>query len=64
MPHSTLRAITTQPVPPTAVALRAANGFPLNILGFVIFSRTLGTITLDVEALVGTVPWPRFVAPK
>ena len=52
MSHPTLRAITIQPVPHAAVALRAANGSPLNIRGFVIFSLTLGTITHDVEALV------------
>ena len=52
MSHPTLRSITIQPVPPTAVALRAANGSSLNVLGFVVFSLTLGTITHDVEALV------------
>jgi len=52
MSHPTLRSVTIQPVPPTAVALRAANGSPLDILGFVIFSLTLSTITHEVEALV------------
>ena len=52
MSHPTFRSVTIQPVPPTAVALRAANGSPLNVLGFVVFSLTLGTITHDVEALV------------
>ena len=52
MSHPTLRAITIQPVPPAAVALRAANGPSLNILGFVFFSLTLGAITHDVAALV------------
>ena len=51
-PHPTLRSVTIQPVPPSAVALRAANGAPFNVLGFVIFSLTLSTITHDVEALV------------
>ena len=32
--------------------LAAANGSSLNVLGFVVFSLTLGTITHDVEALV------------
>ena len=52
MSHPTLRSVTIQPVPPTAFALRAANGSSLNVLGFVVFSLTLGTITHDVEALV------------
>ena len=52
MSHPTLRSVTIQPVPPTAVALQAANGSSLNVLGFVVFSLTLGTITHDVEALV------------
>ena len=47
-----MRSVTIQPVPPTAFALRAANGSSLNVLGFVVFSLTLGTITHDVEALV------------
>ena len=50
--HPTLRSVIIQSVPPTTVALRAANGSPLNVLGFVDFSLTLGTITYDVEALV------------
>ena len=52
MSHPTLRSVTIQPVPPTAVGLRAANGSPVNVLGFVVFSLTLGTIAHDVEALV------------
>ena len=52
MSHPTLRFVTIQPVPPTAVALRAANGSSLSVFGFVVFSLTLGTITHDVEALV------------
>ena len=52
MYHPTLHSVTIQPVPPTAVALRAANGSPLNVLGFVVFSLSLGTTTHDVEALV------------
>ena len=52
MSHPTLRYVTIQPVPPTAVALRAANGSPSNVLGSVVFSLTLGTITHDVESLV------------
>ena len=55
MSHPTLRSVNIQPVPPvppTAVALRAANGSPLNVVGFVVFSLTLGTITHDVEAFV------------
>ena len=48
----TLRSATIQPVALTAVALQAANGSSLNVLGFVVFSLTLGTITHDVEALV------------
>ena len=39
-------------IPPTAVALRAANGSPLNVIGFVVFSLPLGTITHYVEALI------------
>ena len=50
--HPTLHSVIIQPVPPTAVALKAANSWPLNVLGFVVFSLTLGTITHDVEALV------------
>ena len=45
MSHPTLRSVIIQPVPPTAVALRAANGSSLNVLGFVVFSLTLSTIT-------------------
>ena len=52
MSHPTLRSVTIQPVPTTAVGLRAANGSPVNVLGFVVFSLTLGTIAHDVEALV------------
>ena len=52
MSHQTLRSVTTQPVPPTAVALRVANGASLNVLGFIVFSLALGTITHDVQALV------------
>ena len=52
MSHPTLRSVTIQPVPPIAVTLRAANGSPSNVLGFIVFSFTLGTITHDVEALV------------
>ena len=37
MSHPTLRSVTIQPFPPTAVALRAANGSSLNVLGFVAF---------------------------
>ena len=50
MSHPTLRFVTIQPVPPTAVALRAANGSPLNVLGLVVFSLTLATSTHDAEA--------------
>ena len=50
--HPTLHSVIIQPVSPTAVALRAANGSPLNVLAFVVFSLTLGTIPHDVEALV------------
>ena len=49
--HPTLHCVIIQPVPPTAVALRAANSSPLNVLGYVVFSLTLGTNTHDVEAL-------------
>ena len=52
MSHPTLRSVIIQPVPPTAVALRAANGSPLNVIGFVVFSLPLGTITHYVEALI------------
>ena len=52
MSHPTLRSVTIQLVPLTAVALQAANGSVLNVLGFVVFSLTLGTITHDVKALV------------
>ena len=52
MSHPTLRSVTIQPVPPIAVTLRAANGSPSNVLGFIVFSFTLGTITHDVEALI------------
>ena len=50
--HRTLRSVTIQPVPPTAVASPAANGSPLNVLRFVVFLLTLGMITHDVVALV------------
>ena len=50
--HPALRSVTIQPIQPTTVALRAANDSSLNVLGFVVFSLTLGTITHDVEALV------------
>ena len=52
MSHPTLGPVSIQPVSPSAVALRAVNGSPLDILGFVIFSLTLRTIAHDVEALV------------
>ena len=52
MPHPTMRSVTSQPVPPSAVALLAANGSPLDVLGFVFISLTLCTITHDVQALV------------
>ena len=58
MSHPTLRSVTIQPVPPTAVALRAVNGSPLKVLGFVVFSLTLSTITHDIEALVVPSPGP------
>ena len=45
MSHSTLRSVTIQPVPPNAVALRAANGSSLSVLWFVVFSLTVGTMS-------------------
>ena len=61
MPHPTLRSVNIQPVPPAAVASRAANGSPLNVLGFsIIFSLTLSTIKHDVEALVVPSLGPEF----
>ena len=47
-----LRSVIIQPVPPTAVVLRATNGSPFNVSGFLVFSLTLITITNDVEAFV------------
>lgn len=50
--HPTLRSTPLHPVPPAAVSLRAANGMPINVLGFIGFPLTLGGITRTVTALV------------
>jgi len=50
--HPTLRGVTLNPVPASAVALRAANGEPINVVGFIEFSLTLSEITRVVTALV------------
>ena len=51
-PHPTLRGITLNPVPPAAVALRAANGELINVVGFIDFALTLSELTRTVTALV------------
>lgn len=50
--HPSLRSTTLNPVPPSAVSLRAANGLPIHVLGFIAFPLTLGGITCTVNALV------------
>ena len=50
--HPTLRGISLNPVPPAAVALRAANGEPINVVGFIDFPLTLCELTRTVTALV------------
>ena len=50
--HPTLRAVPVKPVPPAAVALRAANAEPIKVVGFVDFPFTLSEITRTVTALV------------
>ena len=50
--HPTLRNVPLKPVPPAAVALNAANGSPINVLGFIEFSLTLGGATCTITALV------------
>lgn len=50
--HPTLRRVKLKRVPPAAVALSAANGSAINVLGFVDFSLTLGGSTCTVTALV------------
>ena len=42
----------TKTVPPSCMSLSAANGSPLEIMGFVNLSGTLGDITRRIEALV------------
>ena len=50
--HPTLRSVLLKSVPPAAVALYAANGEPINVLGFVDFPLTLSEITRTVTARV------------
>ena len=50
--HPTLRGIPFNLVPPAAVALRAANGEPINVVGFIDFPLTLSELTRTVTALV------------
>ena len=50
--HPSLRSVPLKPVPHSAVSLRAANGLPLDVLGFIDFPLTLGGITCTVTALV------------
>ena len=50
--HPTLRGIPLNTVPPAAVALRAANGKPINVVRFIDFSLTLSELTRTVTALV------------
>ena len=50
--HPTLRGIPLNPVPPAAVALRAANGEPINVVEFIDFLLTLSEFTRTVTALV------------
>ena len=50
--HPTLQSVPLKPVPPSAVALRAANGDPIHVLGFIDFPLTLSRITRTVTALV------------
>ena len=49
--HPTLRGIPLDPVPPAAVALRAPNGEPTNVVRFIDFPFTLSEITRTVTAL-------------
>ena len=56
--HTTLHSVIIQPVPLTAVALRAADGSPWNVLRFVVFSLTFGTITHDFFFFFCTIYFP------
>ena len=47
-----MRAVPLKPVPPAAVALRAANNEPFKVVGFIDFPLTLSEITRTVTALV------------
>ena len=47
-----VRSTPLKPVPPAAVTLRAANGKPINVLGFLDFPLTPSKITRTVTALV------------
>ena len=50
--HPTLRGVPLDPIPPAAVALRAANGEPINVVGFIGFPLTLSELTRTVTALI------------
>ena len=50
--HPSLRSVLLKLVPQAAVSLRAANGHPLHILGFIDFPLNVGGITCTVIALV------------
>ena len=63
MSHPTLRSVTIQPVPPTAVDLQAANGSSLNVLGFVVFSHARYD-NARCRSVSCTVPWARFNTPS
>ena len=50
--HSTLRNSCLKQVPPDCMSLRAANGSPIHVLGFVTLQITLGDVSRPVDALV------------
>lgn len=50
--HPTLRNAPLKPVPPAAVSLRAANGSPVEVKGFIDFPIRLCGMTRTVTALV------------
>ena len=52
---------TVQPVPPDVLSLRAANGSPITILGFMTFELTLGDQTRKVDAVLVPTLGPDYV---
>ena len=61
--HPTLHSVSTQPVPPTALNVRAANGSPLNALVFFVFSTQPWYDYARRRSVSCIVSWPRFNSP-